>query len=86
MSRHNQPKGTRLVEVGKTYTKVAIYDLLDLPEGNRGGDWLNGYHDHDGTFSAFANVGTAGRTGHDYANVFDGDDLLWFAKKPAKLG
>ena len=33
----------------------------------------------------FVNIGVAGRTGHDYKNKFDGDNLIWYAKSKTKL-
>lgn len=66
--------------VGKEYTRNAIYNLLDLPNDQRGGDWLNGYHRHASDFYIFCNIGVAGRTGHDYDNHWDGERLVWFGK------
>jgi len=33
----------------------------------------------------FANIGTAGRTGHDYPNKFNGDELIWYGKSGSML-
>jgi 5-methylcytosine-specific restriction protein A len=50
-----------------------------------GGPWFTGYVEHEGNCFIFCNVGIRGRTGHDYANHFDGDRLVWFGKGPSKL-
>lgn len=71
--------------VGRTYTRKAVQDLLGVPEGKRGGQWQNGYPRYDGELYIFCNVGAAGRTGHDYANTWDGDDLLWVGRTGASL-
>lgn len=33
----------------------------------------------------FANISTAGRTGHEYPNMSDGNDLIWYGKTSSKL-
>jgi 5-methylcytosine-specific restriction enzyme A len=42
-----------------------------------GGPWYTGLVRHDDAYFIFCNVGIAGRTGHDYGNYFDGDELDW---------
>tara|TARA_Y100000589_G_C27188705_1_gene643810 strand:- start:1714 stop:2829 length:1116 start_codon:yes stop_codon:yes gene_type:complete len=66
--------------VGNKYTRDNIYNLLNLNEPQRGGDWLNGYHRHENTYFIFASIGIPGRTGHNYQNHWDGEKLVWFGK------
>ncbi|WP_116327959.1 HNH endonuclease [Cupriavidus phytorum] len=66
--------------VGSTYSRNDIYTLLSLPEAERGGDWLNGYHRHGSDYYIFCNIGVPGRTGHDYDNHWDGEKLIWHGK------
>ncbi len=68
---------------GATYTRPAIRAAVGLDPDQRGGDWYTGYARHDGAFFIFCNVGVAGRTGHDYANYFEGDRLHWRGKTQA---
>ncbi|PZU21798.1 MAG: hypothetical protein DI589_12860 [Shinella sp.] len=73
-------------EVGSTYTRKQVADAIALPEALRVGDWLTGYRDWNGEVFIFANVGVAGRTGHNYLNRWDGNNLIWFSKGTAKIG
>lgn len=73
-------------EQGRTYTRADVQDLLDVADEKRGGDWDTGYHRHDGAIYVFCSVGTAGRTGHDYQNRWEGDRLIWFGKRGSRLG
>ncbi|GAA3562847.1 DUF3427 domain-containing protein [Marinobacter xestospongiae] len=75
-----------LFTIGSTYTRKDIYDLLQLPENRRGGDWLNGYHRHGSDYYIFCNVGVPGRTGHDYENYWEGERLVWHGKRQSHFG
>jgi 5-methylcytosine-specific restriction protein A len=70
-----------MYRVGELYSRSDIYRILRIPKSQQGGDWLNGYHRHGSDYYVFCNVGTAGRTGHDYENRFEGDRLIWFGKR-----
>ena len=72
--------------VGWKYTRSEIQDILRVPVSARGGNWFTGYHKHNGAWFVFCNVGKAGRTGHDYVNYFEGDDLLWEGKTGSHIG
>lgn len=72
--------------VGATYTRNDIYEILGLPEAERGGDWLNGYHRHENDYYIFCNIGIAGRTGHDYDNHWEGEKLIWHGKTKSHFG
>ncbi|PSO19495.1 HNH endonuclease [Bradyrhizobium sp. MOS003] len=67
-------------EVGAQYTRAQIQQLVNVPEDRRGGDWATGYTRFGDELFVFCNVGSAGRTGHDYPNRWDGDELIWSAK------
>jgi hypothetical protein len=66
--------------VGQTYTRVTVQQAIGEPNPSHQGKWGTGYTEHDGSFYIFANIGGAGRTGHDYPNEWDGDVLHWCAK------
>jgi hypothetical protein len=70
---------------GALYARRDVLRLLGLPEGTWGGNWFTGYNEHGGAAYVFANVGTAGRTGHDYANAWEGHNLRWFAKNRSSI-
>ena len=65
---------------GDKYTRDDVQTLLKVPRERRGGNWLNGYNRYEGSVYVFCNVGTAGRTGHDYANTWVNDRLVWFGR------
>lgn len=70
-----------MFEVGSQYTRADIYRLLQVPLRQQRGDWLNGYHKHGQCYFVFCNIGSAGRTGHDYANRWESADrLIWYGK------
>jgi 5-methylcytosine-specific restriction enzyme A len=71
--------------IGESYTRKDIYEILRVPEELRRGDWNTGYHLYEGSYFLFVNVGSPGRTGHDYTNRFEGDKLVWYGKTGAKL-
>lgn len=71
--------------VGETYTRDQIAELIGMPEERRRGNWATGYDRWNGDFYVFCNVGTAGRTGHNYSNRWDGKLLVWRAKNGSKL-
>ena len=66
--------------VGKKYSRNDIFNLLEIPESKRGGDWMNGYHRHESDYYIFCNIGVPGRTGHNYSNSWDGQKLIWYGK------
>lgn len=71
--------------VGHHYTRKDVYRIVNVPEGKRGGNWYTGYTRFGTDSFLFANVGTAGRTGHDYPNRFIGNELVWYGKNGSKL-
>ncbi len=73
-------------EVGKAFTKIDIYRIFEVPEQRQKGNWNTGYTKYAGRWFIFSNVGTAGRTGHDYGDHFRGDRLVWFGKTDSHVG
>nr|MBC9199799.1 DUF3427 domain-containing protein [Paenibacillus sp. PL91] len=71
--------------VGEYYTRKDVYRIVNVPDAQQGGNWDTGYTRFNNDSYVFANIGTAGRTGHDHPNRFDGNDLVWFGKKGSKL-
>lgn len=71
--------------VGAEYTRDQVCEILGVLEDQRGGDWTTGYHRHEDDWFLFVNLGVAGRTGHDYANRWDGDCLTWQGKTGSKI-
>lgn len=73
--------------VGHQYTREHVAEIIGLPEPQRsGGAWMTGYSDWNGSTYIFTNIGVAGRTGHDYANRWDGKSLIWYGKTRAHRG
>jgi 5-methylcytosine-specific restriction protein A len=68
---------TTRFQIGKPYTRNAVFAILAIDPAPTGGPWFTGHTQHNGEWFVFANVGIAGRTGHDYANHWVGDDLHW---------
>ncbi len=66
--------------------KKHIYDICFVPVDKQKGGWNTGYVRFDGNYFIFCNVGIPGRTGHDYANRFEGNEMIWFAKSRSHLG
>jgi putative restriction endonuclease len=69
---------------GAEYTRATVADQIGLPAGKRLGNWNTGYAEWNGEVFVFCNVGTAGRTGHDYPNRWEGPELVWYGKGPAR--
>jgi len=70
---------------GNTYTRKDVYRTCGLPEETRGGNWGTGYHSHDGDWFIFATIGTAGRSGHNYDNGWEGSSLRWRGRTNSHL-
>ena len=66
--------------VGQMYTRVEVQQTIGVPNPTHQGKWGTGYTQHGGEFYIFANIGGAGRTGHDYPNEWDGDVFNWCGK------
>lgn len=66
--------------IEKEYTKNDIYNQLNVPLESQKGSWDTGYRSYNGDIYIFTNVGTAGRTGVNHGNYWDGEKLIWFGK------
>lgn len=68
---------------GNRYTRKELWSRFHagIPYPT-GGNWLTGYVLERDTLLVFANIGTAGRTGHDFPNTFDPSSKLmtWYGK------
>lgn len=73
-----------LYQVGNKYSRKDIFKVLGVPD-HKGGDWFTGYASHEDDWYIFANIQSAGRTGHNYQNHFAGANLVWFGKTNSKL-
>ena len=71
---------------GRKYTRAEITDVVVPSPAAKGGKWGTGICEHGGEFFIFANVGAAGRTGHDYSNRWEGSRLRWCHKRGSHLG
>lgn len=67
-------------QVGSKYKRSEIKQSIGLDPNTKGGPWDTGYAERNGADFIFCNVGIPGRTGHDYNNYFDQDDLVWHGK------
>ena len=72
-------------ETDKKYRRADVKELAGLPRDSKGGNWDTGIVEHENEFVIFANVGTAGRTGHDYSNWWEGEHFRWSHKRSSRL-
>jgi 5-methylcytosine-specific restriction protein A len=73
-------------ERGQKYSRPDVKARAGLAREAKGGNWDTGIVEHDGEFIVFTNVGTEGRTGHNYGNHWEGDRLRWYHKGGSLLG
>ncbi|MBV8251940.1 MAG: DUF3427 domain-containing protein [Chitinophaga sp.] len=62
------------------YTKADIYRLLQVPSAKQKGSWNTGYTKYEHNIYLFVNIGVPGRSGHDYDNHWENEDLVWYGK------
>lgn len=75
-----------LFSVGEKYTRRQVAQLIGLPATHwEGGPFTTGYMRWQDAFYIFCNVDTAGRTGHDYPNGWEGNLLRWYGKTQSAL-
>ena len=85
-NERQSPRWLDKLRINGLYTRDQIAEIIGYPEEKRGGgDFDTGYTKHGDAYFIFANVGNAGRTGHDYANRWDGRDLIWFGKSNTRI-
>lgn len=65
---------------GSKYTRPDVKERAGLSRYAKGGNWDTGVVEHENEFLIFANVGTEGRTGHNYGNRWEGNCLRWYHK------
>lgn len=68
----------------KKYTRKEIMAGLGVVDTG-GGAWYTGYVRHDDEHYIFCNIQAEERTGQNYNNYFDGDELVWHTRKGAKI-
>ena len=73
-------------QVGKQYTRASVAEAIGRPKDRLKGDWTTGYSKWAECYFVFCNVGSAGRTGHNYPNHWDGKELIWSGKSSTKIG
>lgn len=71
--------------IGRAYSRSDVFDLIGLRPHPTGGPWFTGHTEHGSDWFIFCGIGTAGRTGHDYGNHFEGDRLAWSGKTNSAL-
>ena len=71
---------------GREYSRGDVKELAGVPRDSVGGPWRTGVFERNEEFLIFPNVGTAGRTGHDYDNRWEGSLLRWCHKGGSHLG
>ncbi len=68
------------------YTKADIYRLLQVPPEKQKGSWNTGYTKYEQHIYLFVNIGVPGRSGHDYDNHWENEDLVWYGKTNSHAG
>ncbi|GGA80200.1 DUF3427 domain-containing protein [Ornithinibacillus halotolerans] len=72
--------------VGQLYSRNDLYRIIGVPGERQGGIWNTGYTIYNNDIFIFANINTAGSTGHNYDNKFIDDRLFqWFSKNNHSL-
>lgn len=74
-----------IFEPGAEYTRADVKEIAGLPRNAKGGNWDTGVVEHESEFLIFANVGSEGRTGHDYDNRWEEDAFRWYHKVGSRL-
>ncbi|PJK16185.1 restriction endonuclease [Chryseomicrobium excrementi] len=73
-------------KIGEMYSRKEVKKLIGHPEPDLiGGIWGTGYTSFENCYFIFANVGAAGRTGHDYPNLLAYNSLYWYSKGTESL-
>lgn len=62
------------------YSRQDVAETIGMNPLPKGGSWFTGYSQYKGAFFVFCGVNTSGRTGHNYGNHFDGEELIWSGK------
>ena len=75
-----------MFKVGELYTRKNIYEILKVPKEKQKGAWNTGYRMYNGEYFVFVGINTAGRTGHNYHNHWEGNLLYWRGKPKSHKG
>ncbi|MCH4826645.1 HNH endonuclease [Planococcus halocryophilus] len=68
------------------YSRKEVKAIINHPEPDSvGGIWGTGYAPFEDAYFLFANLGMAGRTGHNYSNVLTQNSLYWFSKGTSSI-
>jgi 5-methylcytosine-specific restriction enzyme A len=72
--------------VGADYQRRAVKEQVGAGLAtDKGGNWDTGLASHNGAHFIFCNIGVPGRTGDDYDNRWDGDELEWSGANRSRL-
>ena len=71
--------------IGHAYSRADVKELAGVGRDSKGGSWDTGVVEHDSEFLIFTNVGTQGRTGHDYGNRWEDKKLRWYHKERSRI-
>ena len=74
-----------MFKIGNDYVKSDIYRILNVPKESQRGAWDTGYRKYGDNIYIFANIGVAGRTGHDYDNHWEGEDFVWYGRTTSNI-
>ncbi len=72
-------------QVGEKYTRRDVYEIMQVPEEKRRGNWETGYNQFGDDLFIFPIVGAPATGGYDYNNHWDGDEFVWYAKEGTRL-
>lgn len=72
--------------VNDEYSRDDVAKALGLVSAPKGGPWATGYLRHRDAYFIFCGIGASGRTGHNYSNYFNGDELVWSGKTGSRKG
>jgi len=71
--------------VGNEYTRQDIYEILQVPEDKRRGNWETGYTRWGDDLFMFPTVGSPATGGYDYDNGWEGEIFRWYAKENTRI-
>lgn len=66
--------------INNLYSRQDVAETVGMIPLPKGGSWFTGYSKFNDAYFVFCGVNASGRTGHDYGNHFDGDELIWSGK------
>lgn len=69
--------------INSLYSRQDVAEIVGMnpiPTPKTGSTWFTGYSRYNNAIFIFCGVNASGRTGHNYDNHFDGDELIWSGK------